>query len=158
MKKQVKIGLIIGLILATGIIGAVIGATYNTHLDRDRGIFYQNNTTAPPPGAPPGAFPQREGPGLFEQFNALKIAVTTINAVICIILIAQYAGIYRKVKSNFTIGLIIITFALLTYALTSNPLLPMVFGYRGYGMGPFLMIPDIFATLALIVLLYISME
>jgi hypothetical protein len=48
--------------------------------------------------------------------------------------------------------------ALLLYAITSNPLVQYIFTYRGFGMGPFILLPDIFATVALSVLLYLSLK
>ena len=56
------------------------------------------------------------------------------------------------------LGLLIVMFAFLVYAITSNPLFYSIFGYWGFGMGPFQMIPDIFGTIALSVLLYLSLK
>ena len=64
----------------------------------------------------------------------------------------------RDVKSEFTFGLIVVMSALLLYAVTSNPLVQYIFSYRGFGQGPFVMLPDIFTTIALSVLLYLSMK
>lgn len=154
MEKRLKIVLIVTVIIAAGIAGAVIGTTYNGPGPyRDREFFrHDNNTSAPPRNGGMGMS------GVFEQVSVLKIAITTINAVICVILLVQYASIYKKIKSDFTIALMIMTFALMLYAITSNPLLQIMFGYMGAGMGPFLTLPDIFATLALGAMLYISIE
>jgi hypothetical protein len=76
-----------------------------------------------------------------------------------IILIALYVNLYRKVKSDFTIGLIVVMMALFIYAITSNPFFQLIFGYRGvFGIGPFVIIPHLFTTLAMAVLLYISLK
>jgi len=77
---------------------------------------------------------------------------------ISIILIGIYVKLYRKIKSDFTLGLLIVMFAFLVYGITSNPLFYTIFGYWGFGLGPFQMMPDIFATLALGVLLYLSLK
>jgi hypothetical protein len=65
---------------------------------------------------------------------------------------------YRKLKSEFTGGLIIFSLTLLIYAFVSNPLMQSVFGFRGVGLGPFAMLPDLFTFLALCVLLYLTMK
>jgi hypothetical protein len=70
----------------------------------------------------------------------------------------MYIRIYREVKSDFTIGLIVVMFALLFYAITSNPFTQYLFSYRGFGQGPFILLPDIFTTVALSVLLYLSLK
>ncbi|MBC7130472.1 hypothetical protein H5T51_04545 [Candidatus Bathyarchaeota archaeon] len=73
-------------------------------------------------------------------------------------LTAIYADIYRKTRSEFTIGLIIFSAALLLYALTSNPIIIRAFGFRPLGLGPFALLPDLFAFAALMVLLYLSFK
>ncbi|MDP6154959.1 MAG: hypothetical protein QGH39_09050 [Candidatus Thermoplasmatota archaeon] len=93
-----------------------------------------------------------------RAYMVVKSTVTMINMTISIILIFIYMKIYREVKSDFTLGLLIVMFAFLVYAITSNPLFYSIFGYWGFGMGPFQMIPDIFGTIALSVLLYLSLK
>ena len=63
-----------------------------------------------------------------------------------------------KLKSEFTLGLMVFSLTLLLYALTSNPLLQWVFGYQAFGLGPFAMIPELFTTLALAVMLYLTLK
>jgi len=91
-------------------------------------------------------------------YTIIKSTVTMINIALASILIGLYYSIYKEVKSEFTFSLIIVMFALLIYAITSSPILPLLFGFQSIGLGPFLMIPDLFATVALIVLLYISLK
>ena len=94
----------------------------------------------------------------YKGYMVVKSTVTMINMTISIILIFIYVKIFRKLKTDFTLGLLIVMFAFLVYAITSNPLFYSIFGYWGFGMGPFQMIPDIFGTIALSVLLYLSMK
>jgi len=47
---------------------------------------------------------------------------------------------------------------LLFYTLSSNPLMQLLFGYRAAGLAPFAMLPDLFTTFALAVLLYLTMK
>ena len=75
-----------------------------------------------------------------------------------IILLLVYVDIYRKTRSEFTVGLIIFSVILFLYALTSNPLVMWAFGFRPFGLGPFALLPELFTFAALIVLLYLSIR
>ena len=136
MKKTVNVILIMVIILLAGLLGAVLVKPPQKTKDPEdlRRTFEKDRDT-------------------WESFLRVKSAITMINIVISILLIAIYIGIYRDVKSDFTLGLLIVMFTLLLYALTSNPLFHYMFGYGVYGAGPFTIIPDLFTTLALSVLL-----
>jgi len=99
-------------------------------------------------------FPQP--PGDMQLFYTVTVVLSTINASLLIFLFSAYLGIYRKVKSDFTLGLMVFSMILLFYALSSNPLVQRVFGFRAFGLGPFAMLPDLFTCVALIVLLYLT--
>jgi hypothetical protein len=47
---------------------------------------------------------------------------------------------------------------LLLYAMVSNPIVQVAFGYRAFGLGPFAMLPDLFSLAALAVLLYLTIK
>ena len=96
--------------------------------------------------------------GDIELFYKVKTVLSSINATLLVFLLVTYIDMYKKLKSEFTIGLIIFSLILLLYALSSNPLLQWLFGYRAFGLGPFAMLPDLFTTLALAVLLYLTMK
>ena len=96
--------------------------------------------------------------GDIELFYKVKTILSTVNATLLVFLLATYVDMYMKLKSEFTIGLILFSLILLLYALSSNPLLQWIFGYRAFGLGPFAMLPDLFTTLALAVLLYLTMK
>ena len=93
-----------------------------------------------------------------EEAKQLKTAVSIINLALIIPLFIIYAGIYRKMKSSFTLGLLAVIFALGMYALTSNPLITGLLGGRTGDIGLFQIIPDLCATAALLVLVRISLE
>jgi hypothetical protein len=97
-------------------------------------------------------------PGDIEFYYIAKTVVSTINVTMLIFLLISYIDIYRKTRSEFTIGLIIFSATLLLYALVSNPIVISIFGYRIFGLGPFALLPDLFAFAALIVLLYLSIK
>jgi hypothetical protein len=96
--------------------------------------------------------------GDIELFYKIKTILSSINATLLVFLLATYVDMYKKIQSEFTFGLIIFSLTLLLYALSSNPLLQWLFGYRAFGLGPFAMLPDLFTTLALAVLLYLTMK
>lgn len=102
--------------------------------------------------------PPYEIPGDIEFYYIAKTVVSTINITMLIFLLILYADIYRKTRSEFTIGLIIFSATLLLYALVSNPIVISLFGFRIFGLGPFALLPDLFTFAALIVLLYLSVK
>jgi len=97
-------------------------------------------------------------PGDIELFYTVQTVVSTINVALVIILLLMYIDIYRKTRSEFTVGLIIFSMILSLYTLASNPIIHWAFGFRAFGLGPFAMLPDIFACIALSVLLYLSLK
>jgi len=96
--------------------------------------------------------------GDIELFYKVKTILSSINATLLVFLLATYVDMYKKLKSEFTIGLILFSLILLFYALSSNPLLQRLFGFRAFGLGPFAMLPDLFTSLALGVLLYLTLK
>ena len=94
--------------------------------------------------------------GDIELYYTIKTVISSINATLLVILLFTYIDIYRKTKSEFTIGLSIFSIILLLYALSSNPLVHWAFGFRAFGLGPFAMLPDLFTCGALGVLLYLT--
>ena len=97
-------------------------------------------------------------PGDIELFYTMKTVVSTVNVTLVIILLLTYIDIYRRIKSNFTVGLIIFSMILLLYTLTSNPIMQWLFGFSAFGLGPFVMLPDLFTCIALSILLYLSIK
>lgn len=114
------------------------------------------------PGPPPAPFGPRPNyppaPGDIELYYTVKVVLTTINAALLVFLLAAYLDVYRKIRSPFTIGLMVFSLVLLLYALSSNPLLQRVFGFHAFGLGPFAMLPDLFTFVALAVLLYLTFK
>ena len=100
---------------------------------------------------------QQQPPGQ-EEAKQLKTVISFINLGLIIPLFLIYAGIYRKMRSSFTLGLMAVIFALGMYAITSNPLLIGLLGGRTGDIGIFQIIPDLCATAALIILVRISLE
>jgi len=154
MNKYVKVWLIFAILLVVAVLSDYL-ATQNA------------------PAPPTSVFELRQLPfdrlhyevdryysygGDIELFYKFKTILSSINATLLVFLLATYVDIYKKLQSEFTVGLIIFSLILLLYALSSNPLLQWLFGYRAFGLGPFAMLPDLFTTLALAVLLYLTMK
>ena len=93
-----------------------------------------------------------------EESRHLKTAISFINIGLIIPLFVIYTGIYRKMRSSFTLGLIAVIFALGMYAVTSSPLIVSLLGGRAGDIGLFQIIPDLCTTVALIILIRISLE
>lgn len=93
-------------------------------------------------------------------FLRLKLLVSTFNVVLLVALTWTYVSLYRDLPNPFTRSLILVTTALLLYAVTSSPLVHILLGFslRGVvgGLGPFTVLPDVFASIAVVVLLYQS--
>jgi len=96
--------------------------------------------------------------GDIEFFYTVKTVVSTINVTLSAFLLLTYVGIYRKTHSEFTIGLMIFSAIFLLNALASNPLVTWAFGFRAFGLGPFAMLPELFTSAALAILLYLSIK
>ncbi len=88
----------------------------------------------------------------------LKTVISSVNFVLIILLLVIYVDLYRKIKTNFTAGLLLLIIVLLMNAVTSNPLVFLRFGFPVFGVGVGFIIPDLFTTIALTVLFYLSLE
>jgi hypothetical protein len=141
-KSKLKLGLILSILVLVALFAAFWAAS----------IIYRPN------------FPERRVPpsggilGDFEFFYIAQTIVSTINITLLIILIITYASIYRKTHSEFTIGLLLFATVFLMKDLVANPLIIAIFGFRGFGLGPFVLLPELFEAAALSVLLYLSIK
>lgn len=93
-----------------------------------------------------------------EESKHLKTAISFINIGLIIPLFVIYAGIYWRMRSSFTLGLMAVIFALCMYAVTSCPLIVSLAGGRTGDIGPFQILPDLCTTVALVILVRISLE
>ena len=97
-------------------------------------------------------------PGDIELYYTITTVVSTINVTLLLILLITYSDMYVKTKSEFLIGLMIFSLVLLLNALTSNPLITQIFGFRAAGLGPFALLPELFTFVALVILLYLTFK
>jgi hypothetical protein len=107
----------------------------------------------------PSQPPQTPAPPHPQQPSVqLKTVISFINIGLIIPLFIIYAGIYRRMRSAFTLGLMAVILALGMYAVTSNPLIVSLLGGHTADIGVFQIVPDLCATAALIILVRISLE
>ncbi len=106
----------------------------------------------------PGTTPIPPPPAEMQLMVTLKTMLSFVNLVLVIPLLVIYINIYRDVQSKFTSSLIIVILVFALYALSSNPLVHILFGYYAIGLGPFTIIPDAFTTLALYLLFNLSLK
>jgi hypothetical protein len=142
MNKSVRNWLILGTLIVVAILATVLALST---------LWLQ-----PPP---PFEFRRRPAENIFvdiELFYTIQTVVSTINVTLSVFLLFIYIDIYRKTQSEFTIGLIILSAVLLLHAVVSNPFVTRIFGFRAFGLGPFILLPDLFTLAALSVLLYLS--
>jgi hypothetical protein len=146
MNNIIKIGLTIVLITAVGLLAALWATTVEPRT----------------PMLEPRSFPlPHDGlnfRGDLEFFYTAKTVISSINVTLVIFLLGTYISLYRKTKSEFVVGLIVFALVLLLYTLVSNPIVIYLFGFQPYGLGPFAMLPDLFTSLALGVLLYLTLK
>ena len=107
-------------------------------------------------GPPPGAF------GYFPHFRPdpllqLHVVLTTVEVALLASLVAIYVRMYAQTNANFSLGLVVVLFALLVEALLSYPL---VIGYYGsISLESDLSPPaDVLTVCAYAVFLYLSLE
>ena len=94
--------------------------------------------------------------GDYVIYYQIKAVLASVNAFLLISLSSIYWKVYSDTGLEFSLGLVIFSFALLLYSIVSNPLLVSVAGFRASGLGPFAMLPDLFTCIASFTLLYIS--
>ena len=147
MKHRMNKSVRTWLVLATLIVVAILAALWATSRFRFPPSPWEHRWP-----------PSHTIPGDIEFFYTAQTVVSTINVTLSVFLLLTYVSIYRKTRSEFTIGLIIFSMVFLLNALASNPFVMEVFGYRPIGLGPFALLPDLFTFVALAVLLYLSIK
>lgn len=83
----------------------------------------------------------------------LKVFFTTLNIVLLLGLVANYLKIYSGLKTPLSKSLVIFSTALMLYAITSSPLTHVLAGFEVISVGPFTFLPDIFVTVATLIIL-----
>ncbi len=86
-----------------------------------------------------------------------KIVLSSINIILYTYITLFYVSLYRENKSSFSLSLVGLSVVLLVYSISSNPLLYLYIGrIEPIWLSAFDFIPDLFSTVAAIILLYLS--
>ncbi len=86
-----------------------------------------------------------------------KTVTSLVNSVLLLYLLLVYFGIYRSTRSQFSLGLMVMSVALITFTVSSSPLIQWALNRRIL-FAVFNFIPDVFTTVAAVVLIYLSRQ
>ena len=112
-----------------------------------------------PPSFPSGPRPQPPpNPADLELYYIGRTVLSTINIALLVFLIATYAALYSKTRSQFTIGLLIFASVFLVKDVLSSPFVISGFRFQLAGLGPFALIEPLLELVALLTLLYLSVK
>lgn len=96
-------------------------------------------------------------PELLVFLVRVQLFVTTFNLVLLLALTGSYVSLYRDLPNRYTRSMLVLSLALLLYALSSNPYVSLLFGFAPRpDLGPFVFLPDLFVGLAIVVIFYQS--
>lgn len=143
MNKRLKLGVIVAVLVIVAVFATVWAYVYF----QNHSFILQRHVQ------PPGFIP-----GDIEFFYVANAILSTINIALLLILVFIYIDLYSKTRSPFTVGLLIFALVFLVRDLTSSPLIASLYGFRAYGLGPFVFLPSLFETVALGILLYLSVR
>lgn len=89
-----------------------------------------------------------------------KIIISAVNTILLVYLFANYLDMYRTTKSSFTLGLVFLSAALLSYSIFTNPvLLSFTSGSGGLQIVQYFnFLPDLLTTMASTILIYLSRQ
>lgn len=91
-----------------------------------------------------------------ESAIIIKVFFSSINAILLAGLVFNYTQIYRDMPTSTSRIFLVFSSALMFYAISSNPLVHLLFGYEFIPLGPFTYVPDMFVTAASLSVLYES--
>jgi hypothetical protein len=97
-------------------------------------------------------------PADLEFYYIARTVFSTVNIALLVFLIATYATLYSKTRSEFTIGLMIFAVVFLIKDVLSSPFVIGAFRFHLAGLGPFALMEPLFESVALSVLLYLSVK
>ena len=99
-------------------------------------------------------------PGRYDGdlYIQASILIVSANLAVSVTLTILYAYIYTQVPTRFSLALLLVMFTLLLYSVTSNPLLHAACGFWHTNTNYLTILPNLFASVALWALAYISLE
>ena len=151
MSEKKRSRLFLVLIISSCIVVGIIAGLWAVNFESRVTLFEPRSF----PNFPPDFTNFR---GDFEFYYTAKTVISSVNIVLVSTLLVMYLTLYKENKSQFVFGLIMFALVLLFYALTSNPIVMYIFGFRAFGLGPFAVLPDLFATISLAIMLYLTLK
>ena len=92
-----------------------------------------------------------------ESYITFRIVLSTLNMIMYGYILYLYTQLYNETYSKFSLGLMALSGVLLIYSITSNPLLFGVLrGSEPIWFNVFNSIPDVFASIAAIIMIYLT--
>jgi len=112
---------------------------------------------------PAATLPPAEGFGRFFMLTVqralqLHLILTTLEIVLLLSLVGIYLKTYLDTRANFSMGLLIVLFALLIHGVLSFPVAVNQIAPVLLGSGAFFPYPDILTIIAYVIFLYLSLE
>ena len=95
---------------------------------------------------------------VFMDNYMLGTIIVCMNLCLLLGLFGSYISSFRKTKSSFLLGLVVFLGVLFMKSLLSLPIISIMLGNSLYQSGIFSILPNMFETIALIILFYLSME
>lgn len=99
--------------------------------------------------------PRAEAPDIMPYIFLGQIVLSLLMLMLSFYLLFIYLKDYLQLKSRFTLGLLVALFSFMLFAIAANPMLHMFLGVYG-GRGLFPLIPYLFATISLAILVWVS--
>ena len=94
---------------------------------------------------------------LMGRYFLGKTVISSINAVLLLYLSLVYYRVYRATKSQFSLGLMIMSITFVLFVVSSSPLMNWFIGGRKL-LGVFNFVGDLFTTIAAVILIYLSRQ
>ncbi len=149
MSEKKKSWLLVALIIISCIVVGTLAGLWALNFEARAPSLFE-------PRPFPDDFPNFKGD--FEFYYTAKTVFSSVNIVLASLLFTMFLTLYRKNRADFVFGLMLFSLVLLFYALVSNPLVMHIFGFRAFGLGPFAVLPDLFATISLAIMLYLTLK
>ncbi len=139
-KRGAAAGVWVLLVLVVGIVAGLVLAALPA-----------GTTTVPSPG---------RGPGWHLTLSSASdydVVLSTVGIALLVALLVVYTRVYSETKAHFSLGLVIVLFALFLESVLTSPLVYGAFGQTTDGLGTFLALADLFKVIAFVVFLYLSL-
>ncbi len=92
-----------------------------------------------------------------ENYITFRIVLSSLNMILYGYILVMYIQLYNETKSNFSMGLMALSSVLLIYSLSSNPLIMgFLHGTEPVWYNVFNSIPDVFASIAAVIMIYLT--